>query len=57
MPIEEKRLRSKIQYLEDILLRSKNFKEQLALHGKIMMYNKTLAKMINGGMQKWSNLN
>ena len=51
MSIEEKRLRSKIQYLEDILLRSKNFKEQLALHGKIMMYNKTLAKMINGGMR------
>lgn len=48
---EEKKLRSKIEYLEDILLRSKNFKEQLELHGKIMMYNKSLAKMINGGIK------
>ena len=49
MSVEEKQLRSKIQYLEDVLLRSKNFKEQMSLHGKIMMYNKSLAKMANGG--------
>lgn len=51
MSIEEKQLRSKIQYFEDILLRSKNFREQMDLHEKIMQYNKTLAKMINGGMK------
>ena len=52
MSVEEKQLRSKIQYLEDILLRSKNFKEQLALHEKIQIYNKPLAKISNGGMTK-----
>lgn len=51
MSVEEKQLRSKIQYLEDILLRSKNFKEQLELHGKITMYNKSLSKVMYGGIK------
>ena len=51
MSVEEKQLRSKIKYLEDILLRSNNFKEQISLHEKIMQYNKTLSKIINGGIK------
>ena len=46
MSVEEKQLRSKIQFFEDLLLLSKNFNEQLKLHGKLTMYNKSLAKML-----------
>ena len=46
MSVEEKQLRSKIQFLEDVLLRSKNFQTKMELHEKITIYNKTLAKML-----------
>ena len=51
MSVEEKQLRSKIYFLEDILLRSKEFRTQMDLHNKITMYNKTLSKLMNGGVK------
>ena len=51
MSVEEKQLRSKIQFFEDLLLRSKDFRTQMDLHGKIMMYNKSLSKVMYGGMK------
>ena len=51
MSVEEKQLRSKIQFFEDLLLRSKDFRTQMDLHGKLIMYNKSLSKIINGGIK------
>lgn len=45
MCYESERLISKIKYLEDKMLRSKNFQEQLRLQGELMLYRIKLQKL------------
>lgn len=47
---EERKLRGKIHYLEDSLIRSKNPREIEELSGKLSMLRITLQRMENG---KW----
>lgn len=42
---EERKLRGKIQYLEDLLIRSKNSREIEELSGKLSMLRITLQRM------------
>ena len=44
---DEMKLRSKIHYLEDLLLRSKDPREQEQLSSKLMMLRITLQRMEN----------
>ena len=45
---EEQKLRGKIHYLEDLLLRSKDPREQEQLSSKLMMFRITLQRMEYG---------
>ena len=50
---DEMKLRSKIQYLEDLLLRSKDPREQEQLSSKLMMLRITLQRMENRKQDKY----
>lgn len=50
---EEQKLRGKIHYLEDLLLRSKNPREIEELSGKLSMLRITLQKMRNEKQDKY----
>ena len=50
---EERKLRGKIQYLEDLLIRSKNPREIEELSGKLSMLRITLQKMRNEKQDKY----
>ena len=50
---EERKLRGKIQYLEDLLIRSKNPIEIEELSGKLSMLRITLKKMENRKQDKY----
>lgn len=50
---EERTLRGKIQYLEDLLIRSKNPREIEELSGKLSMLRITLKKMENRKQDKY----
>ena len=50
---DEMKLRSKIQYLEDLLIRSKNPREIEELSGKLSMLRITLQKMRNEKQDKY----
>lgn len=50
---EEQKLRGKIQYLEDLLIRSKNPREVEELSGKLSMLRITLQKMRNEKQDKY----
>ena len=47
---EERKLNSKIYFLEDLLLRCKDYRKAEIIQGDLMMLRKTLQKM------KWENL-
>ena len=51
MSDEERKLNSKIYFLEDLLLRCKDFRKAEIIQGDLMMLRKTLQRM------KWENLN
>lgn len=50
---EEKKLRGKIHYLEDLLIRSKNPREIEELSGKLSMLRITLQRMENEKQDKY----
>ena len=50
---EERKLRGKIHYLEDLLLRSKDPREQEQLSSKLMILRITLKKMENRKQDKY----
>ena len=50
---EERKLRGKIQYLEDLLIRSKNPRAIEELSGKLSMLRITLQKMRNEKQDKY----
>ena len=50
---EERKLRGKIQYLEDLLIRSKNPREMEELSGKLSMLRITLQKTRNEKQDKY----
>ena len=50
---EEQKLRGKIHYLEDLLLRSKDPREQEQLSSKLMMLRIPLQRMENGKQAKY----
>ena len=50
---DEMKLRSKIKYLEDLLLRSKDSREQEQLSSKLMMLRITLQRIENGKQDKY----
>lgn len=50
---EERKLRGKIQYLEDLLIRSKNPREIEELSGKLSMLRITLQKTRNEKQDKY----
>ena len=50
---EERKLRGKIQYLEDLLIRSKNSREIEELSGKLSMLRITLQKTRNEKQDKY----
>ena len=50
---EERKLRGKIVYLEDLLLRSKDPREIEQLSGKLLMLRITLQKMKNEKQDKY----
>ena len=50
---EEQKLRGKIHYLEDLLLRSKDPREQEQLSSKLTMLRITLQRMENGKQNKY----
>lgn len=50
---EERKLRGKIHYLEDLLIRSKNPREIEELSGKLSMLRITLQRMENEKQDKY----
>ena len=50
---EERKLRGKIQYLEDLLIRSKNPREIEEISGKLSMLCITLQRMENRKQDKY----